>query len=157
MTVSSDNMGSPPPMGPAPEGAGPGAAPSSTLPHSTEAEREVLAAVFIDTGALDLITEHLTSSDFYHERHQLVFEAMARLQERNGSVDFVTLNQELKDSGHWEKSGGAQTLATLLDRAGTTSNLVHYCQIVAQKATLRNMIDAARAIETEGFSTKSIF
>ena len=140
-------------MGPPPEGVVQGGGPTSTLPHSTDAEREVLAAVFIDTGALDVITEHLTSADFYHERHQLVFEAMSRLNERNGSVDFVTLNQELKDSGHWEKSGGAQTLATLLDRAGTTSNLTHYCQIVAQKATLRNMIDAARTIETEGFES----
>ena len=140
-------------MGPPPEGVVQGGGPTSTLPHSTDTEREVLAAVFIDAGALDVITEHLTSADFYHERHQLVFEAMSRLNERNGSVDFVTLNQELKDSGHWEKSGGAQTLATLLDRAGTTSNLTHYCQIVAQKATLRNMIDAARTIETEGFAS----
>jgi replicative DNA helicase len=130
-----------------------GSSPSAAMPHSTEAEREVLAAVFIDGGAFDLINEHVTSSDFYHERHQLVFESMRRVQERNGSVDFVTLNQELKDAGHWEKSGGAQTLATLLDRAGTTANLAHYCQIVSQKATLRNMIDAARNIETEGFST----
>lgn len=111
----------------------------------------MLAAVFIDSGAFDLITEHLTGPDFFHERHQLVFEAMGRVQERNGSVDFVTLNQELKDSGSWEKSGGAQTLAALLDRAGTTTNLAHYCEIVKQKATLRNMIDAARTIETEGF------
>lgn len=121
------------------------------LPHATEAEREVLAAIFIDSGAFDLITEHLTSADFYHDRHQLVFEAMGRVQERNGSVDFITLNQELKDSGNWEKSGGAQTLATLLDRAGSTTSLGHYCEIVRQKATLRNMIEAARTIETEGF------
>ena len=120
------------------------------LPHALPAEREVLSAVFIDPSAMDTLLEQLSPPDFYLERHRLVFEAMQREYESSGTVDVVTLQQNLLDHGTWEKAGGARTLAELLDRAGKTSNLGHYCKIVRSKALIRNMIEAARTIETDG-------
>ncbi|MGM0574969.1 MAG: replicative DNA helicase [Myxococcota bacterium] len=126
-------------------------APEITLPHSVEAEREVLAAVFVDPASLDTVLEHgIRADDFYLERHQLIFGAMLALHEADGTLDEVTLAQKMKDSGHWERIGGARTLANLLDRAGTTANLGHYCKIVHDKAQVRRMIEAARTIEAEG-------
>ncbi len=121
------------------------------MPHSIDAEREVLSAVFIDPiGAMDVLMAELQPDDFYVERHTLVFEACKRIYESSGTVDFVTLRQNLKDNSTFEKAGGDQTLASLMDRAGTTANLRAYCRIVKSKALLRRMIDAARAIETDG-------
>ncbi len=159
--VGDDDPGHPAAPRPAPAGghgmgAGRGGAPGFELreglsmPHSLEAEREVLGAVLVDPTSLDVIAEHLKGEDFYLERHTLVYEAMRRVSERTGTVDLVTLHQELKDAGVWEKMGGAPTLGALLERAGTTSNLEHYCKIVQAKAMLRRMIEAARTIETEG-------
>lgn len=129
-----------------------GGAPAGlTLPHSIDAEREVLASILVEPTTMDEVMSLLTGEDFYLERHTLIFDAMKRVHERAGTLDVVTLQQDLKDSGTWEKAGGAMTLGSLLDRAGTTSNVTHYCRIVRDKAMIRNMIDAARAIETEGF------
>lgn len=121
------------------------------LPHSLDAEREVLAAVFVDPAmAMDTLVENLGVDDFYLERHTLVFESFKRLYETSGTVDLVTLRQDLKDHGTFERAGGDGMLGALLDRAGTTANLKTYCGIVRQKALVRRMIDAARSIEVDG-------
>ncbi|TNF29423.1 MAG: replicative DNA helicase [Deltaproteobacteria bacterium] len=120
------------------------------LPHAIEAEREVLAAAFIDSTALDTISEAVKADDFYQERHGLVFKAMLELHEGGTGVDPITVAQQLKDRGWWEKAGGARTLGELLDRTGSLAHLEHYCEIVSKKAMIRRMIEAARKIETEG-------
>ena len=120
------------------------------LPHAAEAEREVLAAVFVDASALDTLGEHLTAEDFYFERHGLIFSAMSALHERSAAVDPVTLGQELKDRSWWDKIGGARALGELLDRVGHLSNVEHYARIIKEKARVRRMIEAARKIEADG-------
>ena len=145
--ASGERRSTPPSGGRAPEGVKP--------PHSLEAEREVLSAVFIDPNAMDVISETLRAEDFYLERHQLLFGALSDLHERGTAIDLVTVQQALKDRGQYDKIGGARTLGELLDRAGTVSNLEHYCEIVRQKAVLRRMVDAARQIETAGLQDVS--
>jgi len=132
-------------------GAGEGVKP----PHSLEAEREVLSAVFIDPHAMDTLSETLKAEDFYFERHQLIYAVMNDLHERATAIDVVTAMQALKDRGYYEKVGGARALGELLDRAGTVTNLEHYCNIVREKAVLRRMVDVARAIETAGLQDVS--
>ena len=109
----------------------PGKAPDSppialpdglSLPHSIEAEREVLSAVFVDSGSMDTLLEQLHVDDFYLERHGLIFESMRRLYEAQGTIDIVLLQQDLQDHGTWEKIGGAHSLAELLERAGYCLN-----------------------------------
>ncbi len=129
--------------------------PAGTLagikpPHSVEAEREVLAAVFIDPNAMDALMESLKAEDFYLERHQILFLVFTELHERGTAIDPVTAQQALKDRGQYEKVGGARALGELLDRSGSVSNLEHYCEIVRQKSVLRRMVEAARQIETNG-------
>lgn len=118
-------------------------------PHSLEAEREVLCAVFIDPTQAELVLHQLTPAAFYVERHQFVFAAVRDLFERGVAIDLVTVQQALKDRGQYERAGGARTLGELIDRSGTVTNLEHYIAIVRDKARLRRVIDESRAIEAE--------
>mgnify|MGYP002039448788 CR=1 FL=1 len=122
-----------------------------SMPHSIEAEKEVLASVLVDPASMDVILEKdLDSEDFYVERHGLVFDGLRTIYERSGTVDEITLRDTMKDLGTWDRSGASRTLGELLDRAGTTANLAHYCEIVREKSLVRRMIEAARTIEVEG-------
>lgn len=116
-------------------------------PHSLEAEREVLAAAFIDSATVRAIAAELRAGHFYADRHRLVFEAVVDLHERGVAVDLVTALQALSDRGTLERAGGIRTLSELLDRSGTVTNLEHYIAIVRDKARLRHILDAARDIE----------
>jgi replicative DNA helicase len=124
-----------------------------SLPHAVEAEREILAAALVDPNSLDTIVEHeIGEEDFYVSRHGMVFAAMRRVHERHGTIDEVTLAQQMKDMGTWEEAGASRTLSELLDRAGTTSHLTYYCKIVRDKALARRMVEAARTIEIDGLT-----
>lgn len=142
-----------------PPGNRPAPPPSSLSglkpPHSIEAEREVLSAVFVDPNAMDALSESLKAEDFYLEKHQILFLVFSELHERSIAIDPVTTQQALKDRGQYEKIGGARALGELLDRAGTVTNLEHYCEIVRQKSVLRRMVEAARQIEVAGLQDVS--
>jgi len=135
-----DMPGSGPPMG----------SIEPSMPHSLEAEREVLAAVLVDRHALDTIQEHLTAEDFYFERHMLLYSTMAELHEAGEPIDPVSLQQALKDRSLWEKVGGARSIGELFDRVGTLGNLEHYCEIVRRKGMTRRMVEVAKEIQTQG-------
>ncbi len=137
------------PVDPGGGARGPGGGPK--LPHSTEAEREVLAAVLVDPQAMDAILEaQIGPEDFHAPRHTLIFETLRALYDANSPIDEVTIAQHMRDTGSWEKIGGAPTLLQLLDRSGTTAHIGEYCKIVKDKATVRRMIIAARSIEANG-------
>lgn len=130
--------------------------PGLKPPHSLEAEREVLAAVFIDPEALDTLLELLRVEDFYSERHQTIFRTMAELHARDTPVDLVTMMQALKDAGAFERIGGVQTLSRLLDRAGTVTNVAHYARIVRDRAQVRRMIEVGQSIVSEGLQSPDV-
>lgn len=119
------------------------------LPHSLEAEREVLAAVFISAATTEQVVVELRAESFFFERHRFVFAAVADLHGRGVAVDLVTALQELRDRGTLERAGGVRTLSELLDRSGTVTNLEHYIAIVVDKARLRHVIETARSVEAQ--------
>jgi len=118
-------------------------------PASVEAEREVLAAVFVGGSAvLEQVVKACTPELFWVERHRHLFGALVDLHERQVPVDPVTVAQALKDRGDYERVGGARGLGELLDRAGTVGHLEHYLGTLRDKAALRRMLDHARRVET---------
>ncbi len=132
-------------------------APSGQLrmPHSLEAEREVLSAVMIDQEVMDALSEKLRPEDFYVERHQHVFAAMMDLHENSQPIDIVTLSQRLKDLGTFEKAGGLSGISAIIDRQGSLANVEEYRNIIAKKSALRRMITAAREVEVSGMGDVS--
>ncbi len=127
-------------------GPAPGA-PGLKPPHSLDAEREVLSAVFIDPSAMDKLSG-LRPDEFYFERHQGIFTVLADLHSDGRALDLVTVQQALKDRGLYEKVGGARTLGELLERGGTAQNIEHYRRIVQEKAALRRVSDAVADVGT---------
>lgn len=119
-------------------------------PHSLEAEREVLGAVFIDGRALETLAASLTTASFYFERHQIVFATMLEIGSHGAAIDIVTVHQALKDRRQLDKVGGVRALSELMDRAGTVTNLEHYVAIVRAKERQRRIVELAQSIEHEG-------
>lgn len=126
-----------------------GSAP--TPPHSLEAERECLGAVLVEHGAMDILAGVLAPEQLFAERHREIWRAMLELRSRGVGVDPVTLRQALIDRGSYERLGGARVIGELLDRSGSLGLLEHYAGIVRDKARLRRLIDAARAVEVSAY------
>ncbi|MGW8304085.1 MAG: replicative DNA helicase [Desulfobacterales bacterium] len=115
-------------------------------PQSIEAEESLLSAILVDNNTLLDVIEILSTDDFYRTAHQKIFASIMDLFDRGEPVDLVTLANNLKEKGHLEAVGGASYLARLVDAVPVAVNAQHYAKIVADKASLRHLIEKANAI-----------
>lgn len=122
-------------------------------PQDIEAEMSVLGALLLgDRTAVERATETLQREDFYRDAHGRIYEAMISLTERDEPVDIVTLKDELDKRGILDAVGGIGYLIQLGEFVPTTANVVYYAEIVAKKAVLRRLIEAAGEIAGLAYS-----
>ena len=123
-------------------------------PHNEEAERSVLGAVMLNKDVLSEVLEEVTADDFYNESHREIFRAIWELYKDNVAVDMLTVCEELKKRKSLDMAGGRAYIATLTAEVPSTANAVEYAKIVAEKATLRQMIKTSEDITETGYAAK---
>ncbi|MGY3704467.1 replicative DNA helicase [Vagococcus martis] len=120
-------------------------------PQSIEAEQAVLGSVFLNADALIEAMEYIDSADFYRRSHQLLFQTMLDLNNRNEAIDVITMKTELEQKQLIEDVGGISYLSELTTSVPTAANVGYYAKIVEQKSLLRRLIQTATDIVTRGF------
>ena len=123
-------------------------------PHNAEAERSVLGAAMLDKDVLSEILEEVKAEDFYNENHKEIFQAIWELYKDNSPVDMLTVCEELKRRKALDMVGGRAYIATLTAEVPSTANAAEYAKIVAEKATLRQMIKTSEDITEKGYEAK---
>ncbi len=129
---------------------------SAVPPQNTEAERSVLGALLQDPGAVITAMETLKAEDFYDPRHQVIFEAITRLNGMSRAVDLITVDDELRREGQIEAVGGTEYLVTLVQEVPSTVNWTHYADIVREKAVLRRLIGASNEISRMSYQQQEL-
>ncbi len=119
---------------------------SSTLPHSQEAERAVLAAILLEPSVLPVIAGRLKPDDYYLERHRLLYQAMLDLQEQQVEIDLRTVQARLEQRAELEAAGGLAYLATLDLDLPDLSRVDTYAEIVKERSVRRGLIQASAEI-----------
>ena len=120
-------------------------------PQDIEAEQAVLGAIFLDADSIIDAMEIIEPQDFYRRSHQIIFQAMIQLNDRNESIDLITLKAEIEKSNSLEDIGGLTYLTELSQASPSAASIAYYAKIVDDKATLRNLIQTASRIVTKGF------
>ena len=123
--------------------------PTKLPPQNIEAEQSLLGALLIDKDAIVRISEILRSGNFYRsEQHGPIFEAIQSLFEKREPIDLVTVTEELKRKGFYDKIGGSAYLTTLVNVVPTAAHIEHYAKIIKDHAVRRSLIaQATRLIE----------
>src|SRR3954449_4108977 len=136
-----------------PRGAAPGGAPEfdRTPPQDSPAEQSVLGAMMLSKDAIADVVEVIKPGDFYRPAHQLVYDAVLDLYARGEPADAVTVSAELTRSGQLNRVGGAPYLHTLISSVPTAANAGFYAEIVAERATLRRLVEAGTRIVQLGY------
>ena len=123
---------------------------ATAMPASPETEGEIIASLLLGGTAGDVILAELTAADFYVPTHQAVFEAAARLYERDVSIDPLAVIEELRAGGDLAAVGGDAGLIALLDRhLGSGSNLNHYIEVLQSHRRRRQLLRAAFEIRSQ--------
>lgn len=121
------------------------------LPFSNEAEMSVLGALLVSSDVWPEVSSVIQADDFQRDAHRRLYAVIARLNASGGAVDLVTVTADLMGRGELNQVGGAGYLAELTGYVPTVANAGYYAKMVAGKATLRRVIQAARVIEAQAF------
>lgn len=113
-----------------------------SLPWSEEAERAVLAAMFLDPALVPRTRDEIPAEAFYPERHQLIFNAFGALHDAGESIDLRTMQAHLERWGQHEAVGGLAYLAGLDLDLPRLENIASYVGIVRERWTRRRVIAA---------------
>lgn len=126
------------------------------LPNDRDAEIAVLGAMLLSPVEIPpIVRSKLTEVVFYYAAHQMLFQEICALLDEGRSVDAITLAQRLRGNGKLEELGGETFLLELVTSVPTTSNVEHYCDIVAEQYQRRQMIQTGYELQSKAFDTSN--
>ena len=109
-------------------------------PQDLQAEKYLLASIFVDPDSLVKVVDFLKPEDFYSASHRVIYSACVSLFEKDEPIDVVTVHSELEKRGELEKAGGTLYLSELATLLPTSAHILHYAKIVKEKSILREII-----------------
>jgi len=124
-------------------------------PHDVAAEQRVLGGMMMSGEVVWEVAGVLQPGDFYLPKHEVIFEAIRALSDRQQPADFVSVCDELRRTGLIDRAGTEVYLGEILDGTITGYQAVHYASIVRDHAIRRRTIEvgnrmAALAFRQEG-------
>ena len=124
-----------------------------TLPNNLEAEESVLGACFLSKYALQKACENLTEESFYSDKNAKIFATLSSLMEQKIPIDLTTVTTDLKNKKVLSEIGGVEYLTEVLNFVPTATNIDYYIKTVQDNAILRNLIETATQIASDGYDT----
>lgn len=119
--------------------------PEKPMPHSIEAEQQLLGALMLDNGLVSKVGT-LTPDAFYEPTHGRIFDAIAQHVERGELASPVTLKLVMAHDEGLRELGGSGYLARLAGAAISGHAIRDYAEMIADAAARRDaigMIEAA--------------
>lgn len=122
-------------------------------PTAPEAEKSLLGSMILDPGVIpDVLGIVKNANDFYKEANSHVYQALVDVYDRHHSGDLVQIVDHLRTRNVLELVGGPVYLSELADSVPAATNAPHFARIVAEKAKLRRLIDAAGTILYDAYN-----
>ena len=125
-----------------------------TMPNSVEAEQSVIGSMLMDRDAIISASEYLLAEDFYHKQYGILFEAILELFNKNEPVDFITLQEKLKEKDVPPEISSLEYISDLVGSVPTSANVRFYINIVREKSILRRLIRITDNIQNECYAQK---
>ena len=113
-----------------------------------DAEQAVLGAMMTEKAVIPRVIAQLghTSDAFFTTDHQLIYSAILAVYERVSNADPLLVADELKRTNQINRTGGASYLYELQAPIVETESTEFYADILHEKATRRQLIQAGAAI-----------
>lgn len=123
-------------------------APLDPLPPADiAAEQALLGAVLLSAAAFDQVAGIVQVDDFYRPAHGEIWRSVCTVRAQAQEIDLVLVSKDLLDRGQLTKCGGAVYLHTLIRDVATTTNVLHYSDIVIEKSRLRDLREMGMQVQ----------
>ena len=121
-------------------------------PQDIVAEKSLLGAIMLSDEAMADILTILKPEDFYEQRHQTIFKAMADLYDEHKPIDLLTLTAKLKSQRKLKEIGGAPYLTDLSNFVPAAAHAKAYAEIIERASTRRKLIKAGNNIADKAYA-----
>lgn len=121
-------------------------------PHNLDAEKAVLGGMLLNPTVVADIYDDLKPEDFYRPAHQSIYSSILALYGDTAEIDPILVAAHLEKTGDLERIGGAPYLHTLVAMVPTAANARYYARLVAEKATVRRLVEAGTRIAQLGYA-----
>jgi len=116
------------------------AAESEPMPHSIEAEQQLLGAILTNNDVYDRVASIIGPQHFYDPVHARIYEVASARIAKNNLASPVTLKAFLEDDEGLKELGGPTYLARLAGAAISSFAVRDYAQMIYDMAIRRELI-----------------
>lgn len=120
-------------------------------PQAIDIEEAVLGALLLEEDSFQLVSGILKPEHFYKESHQAIYEAIVYLQDRDRSVDMLTVVQELKRLEKLDLAGGAYNVSTITSRVASAYHIEDHALTILDKYQRRKIILEASRLSASAY------
>ncbi len=120
-----------------------------TVPHSIEAEQQLLGALLTNNDVYDKIASIIGPQHFYDPVHARIFETAAARIAKNNLASPVTLKAFFEDDEGLKELGGPAYLARLAGAAISAFAVRDYAQLIYDLAIRRDLIALGQEISAK--------
>lgn len=118
---------------------------------SAQAELCAIGSMMLSQKAIKEVRSMIDEDDFYVPAHKTIFKAICWLDDNKTAVDFVTLENRLKDMAEGTMTaldavGGIDYLVQAAESVPSASSSSHYAAIVREKWALRVAASGSRDV-----------
>ena len=116
------------------------------VPHSIEAEQQLLGAILTNNDLFDRVAQILRAEHFYDPVHARIFETAAARIAKNNLASPVTLKAFLEDDAGLAELGGPAYLMRLAGAAISSFSVRDYAEMIYDLAIRRELIEVGNDI-----------
>ncbi|WP_299671009.1 replicative DNA helicase [uncultured Roseobacter sp.] len=117
-----------------------------TMPHSIEAEQQLLGAILTNNDVYDRVTSIINAKHFYDPVHARIFEIASARIAKNNLASPVTLKAFMEDDEGLKELGGPAYLVRLAGAAISAFAVRDYAQMIYDLSVRRDLIQLGREI-----------
>ncbi|MEH6673208.1 MULTISPECIES: replicative DNA helicase [unclassified Sulfitobacter] len=122
---------------------------AETMPHSIEAEQQLLGAILTNNDIYDRVASVIGPKHFYDPVHARIFEVAAARIAKNNLASPVTLKAFMEDDEGLKELGGPAYLVRLAGAAISAFAVRDYAQMIYDLAVRRDLIQLGRDISAK--------
>ena len=111
------------------------------LPYNFLAEKIILSCLLINSEAVEITIKTVKIETFYFLNHQEIYKAILQMYRKKVSIDVISVNNFLKETGCLSKIGGTKVLLELVHQIPNLVYLEEYIQLIQDKFIRRSLIN----------------
>lgn len=127
---------------------------AETMPHSIEAEQQLLGAILTNNDVYDRVASIISPQHFYDPVHARIFDVASARIAKNNLASPVTLKAFLEDDEGLKELGGPKYLTRLAGAAISAFAVRDYAQMIYDLAIRRELIGLGQEIAGKAASVE---